>query len=140
MKICLLRWCLEGLTGYSWNIDTGIWLGSYGISDQICWSATISNELGIRRYQDVPELYWFWVPYIYVTWINVYFLCFQVTQGTSEFKPAPPENREFFKKPYSGLHTLLVVCLSHWSFYKNIRFKFLFQVIEWICCFISGEI
>ncbi|XP_009399642.2 uncharacterized protein LOC135673078 [Musa acuminata AAA Group] len=32
----------------------------------------------------------------------------QVTQGTSEFKPTPPENREFFKKSYSVPHTLLV--------------------------------
>ncbi|RZR75220.1 hypothetical protein BHM03_00052062 [Ensete ventricosum] len=31
-----------------------------------------------------------------------------VTQGTSEFKPTPPENREFFKKSYSVPHTLLV--------------------------------
>ncbi|RWW41990.1 hypothetical protein BHE74_00052491 [Ensete ventricosum] len=35
-------------------------------------------------------------------------LCIQVTQGTSEFKPTPPENREFFKKSYSVPHTLLV--------------------------------
>ncbi|WOL13822.1 hypothetical protein Cni_G22602 [Canna indica] len=32
----------------------------------------------------------------------------QVTQGTSEFKPTPPENRDFFKKSYSVPHTLLV--------------------------------
>lgn len=36
-------------------------------------------------------------------------LCIQVTQGTSEFKPTPPENREFFKKSYSVPHTLLVI-------------------------------
>ncbi|XP_008803399.2 uncharacterized protein LOC103716958 [Phoenix dactylifera] len=32
----------------------------------------------------------------------------QVTQGISEFKPTPSENREFFKKSYSVPHTLLV--------------------------------
>lgn len=32
----------------------------------------------------------------------------QVTQGTSEFKPTPSENRDFFKKSYNVPHTLLV--------------------------------
>ncbi|XP_004292892.1 PREDICTED: uncharacterized protein LOC101291795 [Fragaria vesca subsp. vesca] len=32
----------------------------------------------------------------------------EVTQGTSEFKPTPSENREFFKSSYNVKHTLLV--------------------------------
>ncbi|XP_024165963.1 uncharacterized protein LOC112172729 isoform X2 [Rosa chinensis] len=32
----------------------------------------------------------------------------EVTQGTSEFRPTPSENREFFKSSYNVKHTLLV--------------------------------
>lgn len=40
----------------------------------------------------------------------------QVTQGISEFKPTPSENREFFKKSYSVPHTLLVFPLMYFWF------------------------
>ena len=74
LRIWLLRWCMEGLTGYGWNIDTGIWSRSYGISDQICWSATFSHEPGTWKYLYIPELFWFWVSIIYVMWVNIYSL------------------------------------------------------------------
>lgn len=38
--------------------------------------------------------------------------CIQVTQGISEFKPTPSENRDFCKKSYSVPHTLLVLPAS----------------------------
>lgn len=40
----------------------------------------------------------------------------QVTQGTSEFKPTPSENREFFKSSYNVKHTLLVWMMSHYFY------------------------
>ena len=39
----------------------------------------------------------------------------QVTEGVSEFKPTPPENREFCKNSYSVPNTLLVLTNLHLS-------------------------
>lgn len=41
-------------------------------------------------------------------YVYVYFLICQVSQGVSEFKPTPSENRDCFKCSYNVEHTLLV--------------------------------
>jgi len=40
--------------------------------------------------------------------LDVYISICQVTQGVSEFKPTPSENRDCFKSSYNVKHTLLV--------------------------------
>jgi hypothetical protein len=55
----------------------------------------------------------FYNMFIHKYFSNPKHVCFsrylQVTEGVSEFKPTPPENREFCKNSYSVPNTLLVV-------------------------------
>ena len=55
-----------------------------------------SDNMFVHRYLFNPE--------------RTFFPCYlQVTEGVSEFKPTPPENREFCKNSYSVANTLLVL-------------------------------
>ena len=40
------RRCMEGSFWFSWRFYTWVWSRSYGFSEQICWSVTISHESG----------------------------------------------------------------------------------------------
>ena len=45
--------------------------------------------------------------------IDAYMFLCQVTQGVSEFKPTPSENRDCFKNSYNVEHTLLVCMMPY---------------------------
>jgi len=47
--------------------------------------------------------------------LDVYISICQVTQGVSEFKPTPSENRDCFKSSYNVKHTLLVCLIPYIS-------------------------
>lgn len=110
------RRCVEGFTGYCCFVDTRIWSWSCSIIKQVSRPVAISSESGSM----LSAKRSFYMIAFHI--VDYYFsfsplILFQVTQGTSEFKPTPLENREFFRKSYSVPHTLLVIVIIRSRFH-----------------------